>query len=185
LATKCPGSHTPAPDSPARGSLPPVTLHWYEGKKNGQKMLPPAELVEKAVPLDTGSRRKGRLVDSGSILVGEKGIAYSPNDYGGEVFFETGEKANQTTRPEKLPVNGGGDSGHKKEGGEAIKAGDPKKALSNFDYASYLTAAFVLGNVAIRTGKAFEFDGETLTAKGNPDAAKYIKEEYRKGWDLL
>ena len=48
-----------------------------------------------------------------------------------------------------------------------------------------LTAAFLLGNVAIRTGKAFAFDGETLTAKGSPEAAQYIKAEYRKGWDLL
>jgi hypothetical protein len=166
---------------PTRDGMPATTLHWYEGQNKGQKVLPPEELVARALKISG----KNRLVASGSILVGEKGIAYSPNDYGGEVFFETGEKTNRETRPEKLPVNGESDYGHKKEWVEAIKAGDPKKALSNFDYASYLTAAFVLGNVAIRTGKPFEFDGETLTARGNPDAARYIKEEYRKGWDLL
>ena len=47
-----------------------------------------------------------------------------------------------------------------------------------------LAAAFLLGNVAIRTGKPFDFDGEKLTAS-IPEAAQYIKREYRKGWDML
>jgi predicted dehydrogenase len=166
---------------PARGDLPPVTLHWYEGKRDGKKVLPPDELVQKALKVSGQSK----LVDSGSILVGEKGIAYSPNDYGANVFFETGAKADGKTKPETLPVNGGGDGGQKAEWVKAIKAGDPKLALSNFDYASYLTAAFLLGNVAIRTGKGFGFDGETLEAAGSADAARLIRGEYRKGWDLI
>src|SRR5579883_1370923 len=143
----------------ARGDLPPVTLHWYEGKKDGKKLTPPDALVQKAVALDP---KRKTLVDSGSILVGEKGIAYSPNDYGADVFFSTGAKANNSTKPEHLPVNGGGDNGQKREWVEAIKAGKPEKALSNFDYASMLTASFLLGNVAIRAGKAFAFDAEKL-----------------------
>ena len=90
------------------------------------------------------------------------------------------------TKPEKLAAyTGDNDSNQKKEWVEAIKANKPEIAMSNFDYASFLTSAFVLGNVAIRTGKPFEFDGETLTAKGNPDAAPLITPTYRKGWDLL
>ena len=170
---------------PKREKMVPVTLHWYEGKKDGKKLTPPEELVAKAIALDTNKKRGANLVNSGSILVGEKGIAYSPDDYGAEVFFSTGTSANNSAKPETLPVNNGGDTGQKKEWVEAIKAGKPETALSNFDYASMLTAAFLLGNVAIRTGKPFAFDGETLTAKGNPDAARYIQEEYRKGWDLL
>ncbi len=166
---------------PARGDMPACTLHWYEGKRDGKKVLPPEPLVAKALKV---SGQKA-LVASGSILVGAKGIAYSPDDYGARVFFETGEKTGADTKPEKLPVNGGGDAGQKKEWVEAIKAGKPQMALSNFDYSAMLTAAFVLGNVAIRTGKAFEFDGETLECKGCPEAAKYVKAEYRKGWDML
>jgi predicted dehydrogenase len=170
---------------PARGDLPPVTLNWYEGKKDGKKLTPPDDLVAKAVPLDTIPRHRGKLVDSGSILVGEKGIAYSPDDYGAEVFFSTGAKTNSGTKPEKLPINGGGDGGQKKEWVAAIKAGKPELALSNFDYASMLAGAFVLGNVAIRTKKGFAFDAHTLSAKGCPEAAQYITPHYRKGWDLL
>ncbi|HEX4610787.1 MAG TPA: Gfo/Idh/MocA family oxidoreductase, partial [Urbifossiella sp.] len=32
---------------PARGALPALTLHWYEGKRGNNRVLPPAELVAK------------------------------------------------------------------------------------------------------------------------------------------
>jgi len=162
---------------PSRGDLPPVTLHWYEGKKDGKKMLPSEELVEKAKALNNG-----KLVDSGSILVGEKEIAYSPDDYGARVFFSTGKNA--SGKLEKLPSNNGDDLGQKKEWVEAIKAGKPELALSNFSYAGLLTSAFLLGNVAIRTGKPFNWDGEACKAD-IPEAAKFVRREYRKGWDLI
>ena len=164
---------------PARGDLPAVTLHWYEGQKDGKKMLPPEALVEKATALSG----KG-LVNSGSILVGEKGIAYSPDDYGSQVFFSTGEKTGGSAKPETMPSNNGGDQGQKNEWVEAIKAGKPELALSNFDYAGLLTAAFLLGNVAIRSGKSFGWDGEACRAD-DPSVMKYVRREYRKGWDLI
>lgn len=172
---------------PARGNLPPVTLHWYEGKKDGQKLTPPKELVEKAIALDPNPKRNQRLVDSGSILVGDKGMAYSPNDYGAELFFGPADKFEglQKNTPEKLPTNNGGDGGQKKEWVDAIKAGKPELALANFDYSSYLTAAFLLGNVAIRAGEAFEFDPETLKPKNSAAAEKFMHYEYRKGWNML
>jgi predicted dehydrogenase len=164
---------------PARGDMPAVTLHWYEGQKDGQKMLPPGALVEKATSL-----RKGRLVDSGSILVGEKGIAYSPDDYGAQVYFETGATTGGSSKLEKFPSNNGGDTGQKREWVKAIKEGKPEVALSNFGYAGLLTAAFLLGNVAIRTGHPFSWDGEACKAD-NTAAMKYVRREYRKGWDLI
>src|SRR5262249_30649912 len=102
----CPSSVHATMEFPARDKLPPVTLHWYEGRMNKRKLVPPDELVKQATALTNGN-----LVDSGSILVGSKGIAYSPNDYGAAVFFSTGEVANSKTKPETLPVNNGGDSG--------------------------------------------------------------------------
>jgi predicted dehydrogenase len=168
---------------PAREKMVPCTLHWYEGKKDGQKLTPPEELVQKAIALDTNEKRKKSLVASGSILVGSKGIAYSPDDYGSEVFFSTGDKSNGQL--ETLPANGGGDQGQKNEWVAAIKANKPELALSNFDYSGLLTAAFILGNVAIRTGKAFTWDGERCTTKDCPEAMPFIRRQYRKGWDLI
>jgi len=165
--------------------LPAVTMHWYEGKKDGKKLTPPAGLVEKAIALDTDEKRKRSLVASGSILVGSKGIAYSPDDYGAEVFFSTGEVANNGSKLESFPTNNKGDQGQKNEWVEAIKAGKPELALSNFEYASYLTAAFLLGNVAVRTGRPFTWDGPSCRALDNPAAARFVRREYRKGWDLI
>ena len=69
-----------SPESPPKSSqlkftfaergpgYPALTFHWYDGGK-----LPPAELV------------KGlKLPSSGSLLVGTKGMLYSPNDYGAQ-----------------------------------------------------------------------------------------------------
>jgi len=166
---------------PAREGLPPVTLHWYEGKKNGEKLTPPQALLEKV--LKPGEK----LANSGSLMVGEKGLLFSPSDYGSEIRITPAGivEGKNLTKPEKLAINNKGDQGQKDEWVEAIKANKPELALSNFDYASMLTAAFLLGNVAIRTGKPFEFDGETVTAKNSPEANALIKTEYRKGWDML
>ena len=181
----CPSSVHATMQFPAREKLVPVTLNWYDGKKDGKKLVPPEELIEKAIALDTNPTRKKSLVASGSILVGTKGIAYSPDDYGAEVFFSTGEMTNGSSKLETFASNNGGDFGQKKEWVEAIKAGKPEIALSNFDYAGLLTAAFLLGNVAVRTGKSFTWDGEKCVAPDCKEAAPFIRREYRKGWDLI
>ncbi len=157
---------------PARGDMPPVKLVWYEGSNKGKRVLPPAELSHGE-----------KVSDSGSLLVGDKGVLFSPNDYGASYTllpkkdFE-GYKAPEPT----LPRNGKGDDGMKTEWIAAIKGGPP--AMSNFDYAGMLTETILLGNVAMRVGKKLEWDGENLKAKNCPEADKYIKPEFRKGWDV-
>lgn len=172
---------------PSRGDMPPVTFVWYEGKRDGKKILPPEELVQKAIAIDTNEKRKGRLVDSGSILVGEKGILYSPDDYGAEFFISSvkeGEEINKK-KPENMPSNGKGDQGQKDEWVEAIKANKPELAYSNFDFAAMLTETILLGNVAIRlNGEKLEWNGPSLKFTNNPKANEYLHYEYRKGWTL-
>lgn len=178
----CPSYARVILEFPARGDLPPVKLYWYEGRKDGQKLLPPSDLAAKV--LKDGEQ----FVNSGSIMVGEKGILYSPNDYGAAFRITPGELTEgvNTSKPEKLAEYGGGgnDANQKKEWVEAIKAGKPTVALANFDYAALLTEAFLLGNVAIRSGQPFEWDGETGKAS-TAEAQKYVHREYRKGWDML
>ena len=166
---------------PARGDMPEVKFHWYEGQRGGKKMLPPEKLLAKL--LKPGEK----LSDSGSILVGDKGVLFSPNDYGAafRLVPEEAFKEVQKSKPEKLPVNGGGDFGQKKEWVQAIREGKPELALSNFDYAGMLTEAILLGNVAIRfPGKKLEWDGPALKITNAPEANQLINPGYRKGWDL-
>ena len=42
----------------------------------------------------------------------------------------------------------------------------------------------LLGNVAVRTGKRLDYDAETQTCKNCPQAAQFIKPEFREGWKL-
>ena len=66
-------------------------------------------------------------------------------------------------------------------GSQAIREGKPQIALSNFDYAATLTEAMLLGNVAVRSGEAFDYDPESGQISDSPAAAKYLKPYFRKG----
>lgn len=166
---------------PARGDMPPVNVTWYEGRENGELVLPPKELLGKL--LKPGEK----LADSGSILVGEKGILFSPNDYGAEftLIGDTDLSGIQKKNPERTPINGQGDQGMKNEWVKAITEGKPEIAYSNFDIASLLTEAFLLGNVAIKTGTRLEWDGPGLKVTNVPEANKLIQTEYRRGWEVV
>jgi predicted dehydrogenase len=161
---------------PARGDMPPVKFVWYEGKKtpDSPQNLPPKELFKGEKP-----------VDSGSLLVGEKGTLYSPNDYGARYILLPKKEFVGYKKPERtLPRNGKGDLGMKQEWARAIKENKPEIALSNFDYAAMLTETILLGNVAMRAGKKLEWDGPNLKFTNAPEANKLLKTEYRSGWTL-
>ena len=167
----------------ARKDAPACTLHWYEGKRDGKKVLPPENLLSRLL-------RKGeKLADSGSILVGDKGILFSPNDYGAQ-FRLTPEKdfaGIQTTRPEKNPegVEKDNDLHMKKEWVDAIKAGNPALASSSFDYGGRLTETMLLGNIAVRfAGTKLEWDAAKLRFANSEAASKLVTKSYRKGWEV-
>jgi hypothetical protein len=168
----------------ARGELPACTLHWYEGKRDGKRVLPPDDLIAKLL------KEGEKLADSGSIIVGDKGVLFSPNDYGAE-FRLTPEKAFssiQTTKPEKLPmgVDKDPDPQMKKEWADAIRANKPSLASSNFDYAGQLTETMLLGNIAVRfAGTKLEWNAAKMQFTNSTDATKLVSKEYRKGWDFL
>jgi predicted dehydrogenase len=159
---------------PARGDLPPVKFVWYEGKRDGKKNLPPPDLLH-------GEKPPG----SGSLLVGEKGVLYSPNDYGARYLLLPKKAFADYKKPERrLPRNGRDDLGMKEEWAQAIKANKPQIAYSNFDYAALLTETILLGNVAMRAGKKLEWDGPNLKFTNAPEADKLLRMEYRPGWTL-
>jgi predicted dehydrogenase len=163
---------------PARGKLPPVKLTWYEGAKDGKRNLPPDDLFPKDF----------KPSDSGSLIIGSLGQMYSPSDYGAQQKLWPVEKFKDLKDPERvLPRIAGGhdeDDNQKREWIEAIRAGKPQVALSNFDYAATLTEAMLLGNVAVRSGEAFHYDPESGAISDNPSAAKYLKPHFRQGWKI-
>jgi predicted dehydrogenase len=167
-----------------RGELPPVKWVWYDGKKKVEKEVEKdkkkvKEIVE--VPnIPEKLLHSLRSSDgSGSLLIGEKGFLFSPSDYGSEYVLGFNDKAGGFQMPDKtLPRS----HGHHKDWIEACKGAKP--ALANFDYAAQLTEVVVLGNVALRVGKRIEWNGEEMRATNCPEAAQYVKREFRKGWEL-
>ncbi len=162
----CPGWAKVTYEFPARGEMPPVKVIWYEGKRDGEKLLPPLDLLQ-------GEKPSG----SASLIVGSKGTMYSPDDYGGKSIWLPKDRSFPPPAP-TLPRS----PGHHAEWIRACKGGEP--AMSNVDYAGPFTEFVLLGNVAIRARKKLEWDAEALRAKNCPEADPYIKREYRKGWTL-
>ena len=148
---------------------PPVKVTWYDGGK-----LPPAELHDGIIK----KNEKGQVnIDNGVLIVGDKGRLLK------------GQQGNYRLLPEKdfvgfqppprtLPES----PGHYEEWLNACRGGPP--AMSNFDYASRLTEMVLLGNVAIRAEKKIEWDAEKMRVMNVPDANRFVKREYRKGWVL-
>jgi predicted dehydrogenase len=171
---------------PARGELPPVTMHWYEGHlKDKSQVLPPSELVEKVMSEYNKKHNKNdKLRDSGSIIVGEKGIIYSPDDYGGTWDLLPADAFADVKITPVLPRNSDdGDEGNKIEWLEAARGGKP--SLGNFSYAGLLAETVLLGNIAIKMqGKKLEWDGPNLNFSNDADANKLLKRTYRAPWSL-
>jgi hypothetical protein len=165
--------------------MPPVKFTWYEGQEGGKRIVTDSKRGIKRDLLEKVLKKGEQLSDSGSMLVGDKGILFSPNDYG-ESHRLLPEKDFEGYKPPEptLPRNGKGDDGMKAEWVEAIKNNKPSIAMSNFDYAAMLTETILLGNVAMRVGKKMEWDGAKLASPNCPEAEQFIKLEYRKGYSL-
>jgi predicted dehydrogenase len=154
-----------------RNGRGPLSLTWYDGGENfpENKKLYRELLYGEKVP------------ESGLLLVGEKGSFFSENDYGAEQLLLPRERFAVYERPKPtLPRS----PGHFTEFAEAIKAGDPSKALSNFDYAGRLTETVLLGVVALRAGTKIEWDATAMKAKNCPAADAYIRRDYRQGFSI-
>jgi len=149
---------------PARGNLPPLKMTWCDKFKK-----PPAELFE-----------GDSIVDSGLLLIGEKGKLYSTGDYGDQWRLLPKAKFEGFKGPDPwIPRS----PGHHEEWIRACKGGPA--AMSNFDYACPLTETVLLGNVAIRrAGKKLLWDAANLKVTNDDEANKFVRREYRQGWTL-
>jgi predicted dehydrogenase len=146
---------------PANDWRPGLTMKWYDG---GKKV--PKEITGGANPSD-----------SGCAVVGEKGILFSPNDYGAEFKF-LGDIQVPEVSFTKSP-------GHFEEFVDAIQNG--KQAVSNFqDYSGPMTETVVMGNLAIwADGAKVEWDAKNMKVTNNmPEVEHLIKPDLREGYSL-
>ena len=152
---------------PARGDMPAVTLHWYDG---GMVPARPPELED--------GRELSR--EDGLIFVGDKGKMYVEGWGGNSPRLIPESKMQAYERPPKtLPRS----IGHHAEWIKACKEGTPTR--SSFDFAGPLTEAVMLGTVCVRMGgRTLQWDSKNLKVTNLPEANQYLHYEYRKGWTL-
>jgi Oxidoreductase family, NAD-binding Rossmann fold/Oxidoreductase family, C-terminal alpha/beta domain len=175
-----------------------VTLHWYDGGQPAPKARgghdlsnkPPVEVTADIIAL------RGEVPDSGCLLIGDRGMVFSPDDYGTSFFVKLKEdkKFLHYTKhpalaqyPERIPRNPNGNNyvlAHAQEWLTAVKENKPELCYSRFEITSRLTEIMLLGCVSLRAGQKIEWDGPKMIAKNCPEAAPFIKRENRSGWVL-
>jgi predicted dehydrogenase len=150
----------------ARGDLPPVKLTWYEGTRPPR----PKELED--------GRRMGHA-EGGTLFKGSKGKIVA-GVYGEDPRLIPESRMKAYKMPEKtIPrVNGS----HEQDWVRACKTG--RQAGADFDYSGRLTEICLLGNVAKRMDARIEWEPDNMKVTNLPEANKYIRTRYRKGWTL-
>jgi predicted dehydrogenase len=175
---------------PARGDLPPVKVHWYDGFKGTIDALvqldendPVGEHNRPAI-VDEIEKKYGRkLTDGGTVFVGEKGIMVAGNYCDGPRIVP--EEAHQAfpVPPKSLPRLKKGLT-HQTDFLRSCKDREPP--FSHFDYGGPLTEMVLLGCLAIRAGvgQKVEWDSGAVKVTNLPGLNKLVHREYRSGWNL-
>jgi len=149
----------------ARGDMPPVKMHWYDG---GMRPPRPDELEDGQ-----------NFGDNGTMFVGDKGKML------GHMIIPESRRKEFGNAPKVLERS----PGHHQEWIDACKGGKP--AGSNFDHAGPLAECVLLGNVALRpaikeklTRVSLLWDSENFKITNVPEANQYLRREYREGYSL-
>jgi hypothetical protein len=149
---------------PARESMPPVKLTWYDCG-----LFPP-----RPEELEPGEKLDG----NGILFVGTKGKILM-GGWSREPRLLPKSRMKEFTPPAKTLRRV---EAHDRAWIDAAKGGP--RASSSFDYSGALTEIILLGQVAVRTGEKLQWDSKALKATNCADADKYIRAEYRPGWGV-
>jgi hypothetical protein len=112
------------------------------------------------------------------IFVGSKGYMGTSGRGEGVGLLPGSRWAEYTLPPQFLTRS----PGHQRDWIRACKGGAP--ACSSFSVACPYTEWLVLGAAAIRAEGKITYDAKTGTITNNKDANKYLKMDYRKGWEV-
>ena len=173
---------------PALGERPAVKMVWYDGGRR------PLELITDAFPKNSEKRH----FNSAALLVGEKGMFYSPGDYGGDTRntgLIVGDEFIPQRKIKDIKAEYTASPGQYAEFANAIKG--EGETVSRFDsYACELTETVLLGNLAVwAAGHRVDWNKEEMKAKltrvaekakeiSDDEIANLIKHEYQNGYSL-
>ena len=171
-----------------RDGLPPCQFHWYDGGE-----LPPDAIINQlpeSFQQKVKKQKEGGRKTSGAIIIGSKGLLFSPDSYGARYFLLPEEdfadfKPPAETLP-RIPFKGSGDQRQKWEFVSSINGDNEPGTMSNFGYAGRLTETILIGNLALRAGEGtrIEWDAEKLKSPNVSEVNQFVSRAYRKGWEL-
>jgi predicted dehydrogenase len=150
---------------PARENLPPVKLTWYEGTRPPR----PEEMEE-----DIEWPRQG-----GMIFKGTKGMIMGGVYANGARLLPQQLNKEYKRPPKTLPRVA---DNHEMDWVRACKAGQP--ANSDFSYSGPLTEMCLLGNIAKHVDTRLDWDAAAMKVTNLPEANRWVRTTYRKGWSL-
>lgn len=152
-----------------RGGMPAVTLTWYDGE-----LRPP---MPKGIDPNDPKQRLGEG-NNGILFIGDQGMITCAG-WAGMPRLLPLTLHREYQRPAKtLPRT----MGHHADWLAACKGGKP--ASGNFEYGARLTEIVLLGSVALRTKRTLTWDGPAGKAANAPEADRFLKDQYRKGWEI-
>lgn len=151
---------------PKQESLPAFDLFWYDG---GMKPHTPEELETdgKDMPAE------------GMMFVGDKGKIL-----GG---FRNEDPVLLPESKMKSYLAGKTPPGEEAERGDDFWIDafrEKKQSPGSFLLAGPVSETINLGAIALRTGKKVLYDASKMQITNVPEANKYLRREYRKGWEL-
>ena len=174
--------------------MPPCKFYWYDGGN-----LPPTSLLNEQFVSEAPEKFRKKFQrqqedpntkTSGALLVGSKGMLFSPDDYGATYTLHPTANFTEYKAPEqslpRIPFKGRGDQRQKWEFVNTVKGQYEPGTMSNFGYAGRLTETILVGNLAMRAGEGqrIEWDAKNLKSTNVEEVNKFVKREYREGWEI-
>ena len=149
---------------PGADKRPPIRMTWYDGG-----LMPPTHeaMAHAALP------------KRGCLFIGEKGVIQCDGGGGQPRLYPAQLRAGYKKPEPRLKRS----AGHHLDWLNACKGGEP--ASSPFAYAAHLTEIVLLGVLSLRTQKPITWDAPNMQATGLPAAEPFIRESYRKGWEIV
>lgn len=150
-----------------------LTVHWEFPPNKGKPALKLTWHDGDRVPAKIGGHAVPKM---GVMFIGKDGQLFI--DYRGYKLYPEDKFKGYRTPPPTIPRS----IGHWAEWVKGCREG--KATASNFDYASRLAETVLLGNVAFRSGKKLQWDAAACKAVNCPEADRFLRREYRKGWEI-
>jgi len=170
---------------PARGPLPPVTIHWVNGgsapgwkEKLAELIGDPADWPE---PQKKDERKRWSAF-AGVVLLGGKGRLHSTgHNYTIDLLPAKQFEGVDTKRPKRLTQS----HGMPEPDWLRVARGDSKwTAWSNFSSTGPYMEMLLLANVATQFEGELEYDPLEGTIVNNAEADALLRRPYRDGWEL-